>query len=290
MIRTMAGALALLLVAAPAAAQEIKTSTVAVVNDAGRSVPMTVMARPGKQRGIIYFSHGALSAPAKYAAMTEGWARAGYAVVAPLHADSSDWVGEKPAREAQTPWRLDDMRLARKHAPALLKSIGVSASRLPRIAAGHSFGALIAMLDPDPAVRVVIAFSPPGPVPGLTIPAVSKPMLTITGTADVLPMIAPTWQAHLAGHERAVGLSVACVGEGVDHYFGGVFGRPELPGPRQQAQFDVAMGQSLAMLAAYVPLYSRKDRKAAEKLFADQRCQSRGEAEVPAGDEPSDPY
>jgi dienelactone hydrolase len=233
------------------AAQEVRTATQSFANGEGRDVPITVTARPGKARGVIYFSHGALSAPAKYRAITDWWARSGYAVIAPLHADSTDWTGAKPAREAQTPWRMADMALARSHGAALMKAVGSWGDRAPRFAAGHSFGALIAMLDPDPAVRAIIAFSPPGPVPGLTIPAVKRPLLTITGTADVLPMIAPKWEAHLAGHEAATGTAVACVGAGVDHYFGGIFGRPELPGPRQQDQFDTAMAQAFRFMEAY---------------------------------------
>jgi dienelactone hydrolase len=264
----------LLLVAAPAAAQEVRTATRAFAGEGGREVPITIAAQAGRAKGLIFFSHGALSAPAKYRAMTDWWARSGYAVIAPLHADSTDWSGAKPAREAQTAWRLADMALARTHAPALLKAVGASGERAPRFAAGHSFGAFIAMLDPDPAVRAVIAFSPPGPVPGLTIPAVTKPLLTITGTADVLPTIAPKWEAHLAGHEAALGVAVACVGAGVDHYFGGIFGRPELPGPRQQQAFDAAMAQAFRFMDAYRSWLGNSGRM--QRVLAAQGCRVRG--------------
>lgn len=262
------------LVASPVAAQGVTSATLAVDNGAGRIVPITIVAIPGRARGIIYFSHGALSAPAKYRAMTEWWAKGGYVVIAPLHADSTDWTGVKPAREQQTEWRLSDMQLARSETPRLMRAINVRGERAPRIAAGHSFGALIAMLDPDPKVRAVIAFSPPGPVPGLTIPAVSKPMLTITGTADVLPMIAPKWEAHLAGHDKATGIAVACVGERVDHYFGGIFGRPELTGPRQQEQFDTAMAQSFRFIRAFAPAINVHG--GALRALAAQGCRVRG--------------
>lgn len=266
--------LALAIMATPVTAQEVRSATLTAENGAGRSVPITIIARPGKARGVIYFSHGALSAPAKYRAMTEWWAKSGYAVIAPLHGDSSDWTGPKPAREQQTEWRLHDMRLARGAETRLMDAVGARAVRAPRLAAGHSFGALIAMLDPDPKVRAIIAFSPPGPVPGLTIPVVSKPMLTITGTADVLPMIAPKWEAHLAGHDKAAGVAIACVGTGVDHYFGGVFGRPELPGPRQQEQFDAAMAQSFRFIRAFAPTMNLPG--GAIKSLRGQGCRVRG--------------
>jgi dienelactone hydrolase len=266
--------LAVVLAAQPLAAQEVRTATIIADNGTGRNVPITISAQPGRARGVIYFSHGALSAPAKYGAMTNWWAANGYIVISPLHADSTDWTGVKPARDKQTDWRLADMRLARTQEARLMQAVGAQGARSPRIAAGHSFGALIAMLDPDPKVRAIIAFSPPGPVPGLTIPVVSKPMLTITGTADVLPMIAPRWEAHLAGHDQATGVAIACIGQGVDHYFGGVFGRPELPGPRQQEQFDTAMAQSFRFLRSYAPAMSL--HRSAAKTLADQGCRVRG--------------
>ena len=265
----------LFLAAMPAAGQDVRIHTIAADNGAGRSVPITIVARSGKARGVIYFSHGALSAPAKYSAITHWWARSGYAVIAPLHADSTDWTGSKPARSDQTEWRLADMRLARQHTAMLLKAVRVRADRAPVVAAGHSYGALVAMLDRDPNVRAIIAFSPPGALPGLSVPVVTRPLLTITGTADVLPMIAPTWQAHLAGHDNAAGLAIACVGEGVDHYFGGIFGRPELPGPRQQEQFDTAMGQSFRFIAAFAPSFGAASGTIAS--LTGQGCRVRGQ-------------
>lgn len=227
-------------IAMPARA-ELQIVTASFEDGAGRSVPLTLVARSGQARGVILFSHGALSSPAKNRAITDRWAELGFAVIAPLHADSTDWTGLKPAREQQTDWRLSDMRLARAKLPELAARAGIRLDAAPGIAAGHSFGALIAMLDDAPETVAIIAFSPPGPLPGLAIPVVRKPMLTITGTADVLPMIAPQWQAHLHAHERAQGPAIAYVARQADHYFGGIFGRPELPGPRQQGQFDEAM-------------------------------------------------
>jgi dienelactone hydrolase len=244
---------ALLSCLAMPARAELRSVEASVDNGAGRLVPLTLVARPGAAHGVILFSHGALSSPAKNRAIIDRWADSGFVVIAPLHADSTDWTGAKPTREQQTEWRLADMQLARAQLPQLAAGAGISLDAAPVIAAGHSFGALIAMLDADPATVAVIGFSPPGPLPGLSIPVVRKPLLTITGTADVLPMIAPQWQAHLHGHEQAEGPALAYVATGADHYFGGVFGRPELPGPRQQAQFDEAMQVTALFLAAYAP-------------------------------------
>lgn len=210
-------------------------------NGTGRAVPISVWATAGKARGVILFSHGAFSSPAKYDEIARRWAEAGYLVVAPLHADSSDWTGIKPEFKDQIAWRLADMKLAYAQLNGLAAKARVRIKGVKIVAAGHSFGALIALMDSDPRMTSIIAFSPPGSIPGVTIPAVSKPLLTITGTADTNPMMAPTWQAHLAAHRAATGPAWAYVGEGADHYFGGLFGRPELPGPKAMAPFADAM-------------------------------------------------
>jgi dienelactone hydrolase len=237
----------LLLLSAPATAKDVRFHK-AFDNGTGRLVPMTVTAKAGKAKGVIMFSHGGFSSPAKYAAIMDHWAAAGYFVVAPLHADSSDWTGIKPELVDQIKWRLADMKLAYTQMDTLAKKAGVNIKRARFVSAGHSFGGLIALLDSDPRVTSVIAFSPPGPFPGITIPATAKPLLTITGTTDILPMIAPTWQAHLAAHNIATGGAWAYVGEGADHYYGGIFGRPELPGPKATASFEEAIRLTLRFL------------------------------------------
>jgi dienelactone hydrolase len=239
---------ALLLILAVPAAAKVTRLEQAFDNGAGRTVPITVWAKSGKAKGVIIFSHGAFSSPTKYAEITQRWAEAGYMVIAPLHADSSDWTGIKPEQKDQTAWRLADMKLAYAQLDGLADSAGAVINGAKFIAAGHSFGALIAMLDGDPRVNAIIAFSPPGPLPGLAVPTVSKPMLTITGTADTNPMMAPTWEAHLAAHRAATGPAWAYIGDSVDHYFGGAFGRPELPGPKALAAFEDAMAATLRFL------------------------------------------
>jgi dienelactone hydrolase len=230
----------LLLFSGPAMAKVVRFHQV-FDNGTGRLVPMTVTAKVGKAKGVIMFSHGGFSSPAKYTAIMDRWAEAGYFVVAPLHADSSDWIGTKPDQKDQITWRLADMKLAYAKLDTLAKKAGVNIKRARFVSAGHSFGGLIALLDSDPRVASIIAFSPPGPFPGIIIPATAKPLLTVTGTTDILPMIAPTWQAHLAAHDIATSGAWAYIGEGADHYYGGIFGRPELPGPKATASFEEAI-------------------------------------------------
>jgi dienelactone hydrolase len=228
-----------------------------------RKIPVTIMVPTGVPvRGVILFSHGAMSNPGKYAALTERWAAAGYAVIAPLHADSEAWTGVKPTQLQSTAWRLNDMKAGFASLDAFGSAAGMSLAGKPIIVAGHSFGALIAELQDDPRVKAVIAYSPPGPIPGFAVPMVKKPMLTVTGTADILPMIAPKWDAHLAAHKIATGRAFAYVGKGANHYFGNIIGRTEYPGPPQDEPFSEALDLSQLFLRAY----GEGDKAAARKL------------------------
>ncbi|PXA84216.1 hypothetical protein DMC18_24045, partial [Caulobacter sp. D5] len=61
-----------------------------------RTVGLAVARPAGPARAAVSFSHGAFSAPGKYAALLEGWAARCLLVAAPLHVDSTD----HPQREA----------------------------------------------------------------------------------------------------------------------------------------------------------------------------------------------
>jgi hypothetical protein len=259
-------AILLLCIATPATAKTI-TATVSSAGD--RQVPVTIITPDrGKVKGIILFSHGALSSPAKYSELTTPWSTRGFAIIAPLHADSADWAGTKPAMADQTAWRMADMAAVIADLPGFGRKAGFTPGKLPLIAAGHSFGALIAMSISDPNIVSVLAFSPPGPLPGITLPVVSKPMFTVTGTADAHPMIAPKWEAHLTAHQQSTGLAWAYVGKDADHYFGGIYCRPELPGPKQWEPYREALGLSETFLDASLRMNRNgKGPKLLEKAF-----------------------
>jgi pimeloyl-ACP methyl ester carboxylesterase len=214
----------------------------------GRQVPLRVWQPAGKPRSLIAFSHGANSRADKYDRLYERLAAAGHKIVAPTHADSPDHPGGgKIARETGIPMRLADMR-----------AILATADDAPAIAAGHSYGALIAQMlggagpTPPAPVKAVIAWSPPGPFPpAITADSwksLARPQLVVTGTADTLPMMAPTWDVHRVSFDMAPGPSVLFVGDGVDHYFGNIICRPERPDAPQTAQFDDAVAVTLAFL------------------------------------------
>lgn len=234
----------------------------------GRSIAITEWRPNGRKRGTILFSHGALSAPQLYEAVIGTWVADGWHVLAPLHVDS-----EQHPRTREFPglasWkaRIEDMR-------ALSAHVG----KRPWVAAGHSYGGLVALtmggaaaVPPpgitgalsDANVRAVVAFSPPAPVPVLcTAEGYAKlavPALIQTGTADNPPAgpgLAPvpgSWKGHLAPYDAAApgGNRYGLVLEGVDHYFGGLICRYEVPGPQQVARLEDAKRISTQFLRAF---------------------------------------
>jgi pimeloyl-ACP methyl ester carboxylesterase len=249
-----------------------------------RTVAVTVWRAIAQRRGVIAFSHGARSAPHKYDALIASWTAVGYDVFAPLHVDSTDHPDTaKFPGLASWPARIEDMR-------ALARHFGDR----NYVAAGHSYGALVALalggaeaVQPegvkgplrDPRVQAVIAFSPPGPSPVLIERAgyakLAVPALIQTGTNDVppgTPAGPDAWRVHLAAFEAATpsGDRYALVLDGADHYFGNIICRPELPGPAQRMQFD----QAAALSALFLRAYGLRDKKALVAL--DRRISESG--------------
>ena len=226
----------------------------------GRDVRIYQWLAAKKRRGAILFSHGASSAPWKYAPLVESWAAAGYDVFAPLHVDSTDHPDTK-SFPGFASWkaRIEDVHLLAETIPG--KSY---------IAAGHSYGALVALTlggaaptrpqgyaGPmnDPRVQLVLAYSPPGAIPGLIdatgFAALAVPALIQTGNKDIPPGSGDEgWKQHLEAYHAAKsgGNRYAQTLDGVDHYFGGLICRPELPGPKQSAQMRETIQTSLLFI------------------------------------------
>lgn len=251
-----------------------------VASPEGRIVPLTIYApQTAGTYPLIAFSHGAFAAPDRYAAMLEPLAAAGFIVIAPMHIDSEDYPRlegepERPAHPVTWSTRNADFTLALdppQSVRELLEQHGLTLDPERRIALGHSYGGLIAQLrggaralEPDgsqidrtdPAVDAVVAWSPPGVTPGLITAegwaSLVAPSLTITGTADVLPGFIDDWQAHKASYDNAPpGARALWVGEGIDHYFGGVFGRVKPVSEREQRLFERALATTLHFIESH---------------------------------------
>ncbi len=225
-------------------------------------MPITVWAASGTPRGLILFSHGAASAPWKYTPLLQPWAAAGFTIYAPLHVDSTDHPDHATFTAMQSwPTRLLDLR-----------ALSDFVHHAPYVAAGHSYGALVALTlgGATPAAppgvaaplrdrnaRAVVAFSPPGPTPGLITSSgyatLAVPALIETGDKDI-PALVPhgDWRVHLAAFDAAPGPDVyGLVLPGVDHYFGNIICRPDRPDAPQAPQFARAVAISTLFLRAY---------------------------------------
>ncbi len=246
----------------------------------GRKSSISQWPAKGRKRGTILFSHGAFSAPRFYTELYAAWTAAGFEVLAPLHVDSREHP-ETAKYPAMASWkaRIEDMR-------ALSAHVGKS-----YVAAGHSYGGLVALTltgaTPTPPeglalplrdskAKAAIAFSPPGPMPGLIsnegYASIAAPAFIQTGTRDVppgppgVPVDPEGWRGHLAPYEAAAtgGDRYALVLDGVDHYFGGAICRPDVPGPQQLSQLAEAARLSTLFLRGF----GLADRKSLAALNA----------------------
>ena len=239
----------------------------------GRDVPLTLMmpATAG-QYPMIAFSHGAFASPTRYRAMLEPIAAAGYIVIAPMHVDSEEFDrDDKPSRDETWLTRNEDFELSLNPPAEVLAELsgaGFQVDTTRVIAMGHSYGALIAQLaggalavEPDggsisrtdDSIDAVVGWSPPGPMPGFMKPegwnTLADPSLTITGTADVMPGFIDDWTVHKASFDNApAGARELWVGEGIDHYFGGIFGREKPASDNDKVLFARAMATTLEFM------------------------------------------
>lgn len=243
----------------------------------GREVRISECKPRGKAKALVLFSHGAASSPRFYEGVFAPWVAAGFHVMAPLHVDSLEHPRTKEFPGLAS-WkaRIEDMRVLSAH-------IG----QRPWIAAGHSYGGLVALTMGGAAavvpaglsgplsdlnVRAVVAFSPPAPIPALCTAqgyaALAVPALIQTGTKDIVPGITTTdgegWRGHMVPFEAAAagGHRYGLVLDGVDHYFGGAICRYDLPGPKRIEQ----LADAARISALFVDAFGRGDRRARRRL------------------------
>jgi hypothetical protein len=224
-----------------------------------REVELAVW-RPTAAKGVVVFSHAAGATPAAYEGLAKAWTAAGFLVVAPLHVDSLSHPRHADyTLQTAFPLRLEDFAAAAAWSAK-------AAPGLPRAAAGHSYGSLVAMMQGgalesmiparDPATKAVVAFSSPGVIPGLIGPAayakLDVPLLALTGDKDVVPGFVPDWHDHLRAFETSpTGEKHAWIGAGVDHMYGGaILGAGK--DPAQTAAFAQAQALSTVFLRATV--------------------------------------
>lgn len=271
------GAAAMLAPSARAASRGIQPERRFMLTGPGdRTIQISEWMPQGAARAVVLFSHGAGSSPRFYEALFPAWQAAGFHILAPLHVDSAEHPRTKDFPGLAS-WkaRLEDMHVLARH-------IG----ERPRVAAGHSYGGLVAltmggaaavpptgMTGPlsDARCQAVVALSPPAPIPVLCTAEgyaqTAVPALIQTGTLDIVPGITSTdaegWRGHLVPYEAAApgGHRYGLVLDGVDHYFGGTICRYDLPGPAQRDQLATAARISELFIAAFASGDKRARRK-----------------------------
>ena len=236
-----------LAVAQASAAPQVTTYDL-TLDDTGRAVPVRVFAPADGclDCTLVIFSHGANASYGRYDVLLKDWAARGFVVAAPQHVDSE----EHPRRDA---FKSADGRLLRMRDYALVDA--AFAPSAPRqvaslsfsgtvVAAGHSYGALIAQIAGGARIarpdgdfernwrrpKAVIAISPPPAISGFTSlegwSHVSVPQLVVTGTTDQMPGFVDDWRQHLDSYAASrPGLGFALVFEGMDHNFNGAYCR-----------------------------------------------------------------
>lgn len=252
------------------AAESAKSKTIAITTAKGRSVPLEILHPDGLGKyPLVVFSHGAFASPNRYHALLKPIAAAGYVVLAPRHLDSADWVrADKPGQAAVWESRGEDIVLMlseNAQIKADMASVGIEVDYENIAAVGHSYGALIAQiaggarpipptsLSRNPSLKAVVAYSPPGVTPYLIDKNgwsdMAMPSLTITGTADILPGFIDEWQVHKDSHDLAPpGKRWLWVGEGVNHYFGGMIGREKPASEQSRKLFVRALATTITFL------------------------------------------
>lgn len=254
-------------------ALDVSSSEHVLTHPDGRQTQVTLWqpTSPGRYP-LMVFAHGAYAAPERYEALLGPLSAMGFVVLAPLHIDSELLASDPPPPPDEV-WRTrkEDVQALLGAPPELLAFLNPGVELTPdKIAAGHSYGAFGAQVaagaaavnDPPgqvaPGVRAVVTFSPPGLVPGFIDAAawdqLVRPQLLLTGNADILPGFMEDWRNHAAAFEKApAGDQWLWVGEGVDHYFGNVFGRLQREAPDQRPQFEQALAVTQRFLAEYLP-------------------------------------
>lgn len=239
----------------------------------GHEFPVTIFA-PGRSGTfpLIVFSTGAFSSPDRYLNMLQPIAEAGYIILAPTHLDA-EILALDPKPQSESVWTTRNDEIAHLAAAAdpvvaRLKRRGftIDANRIAIM--GHSYGALIAQIgagaiatEPDGSrpnrkienVAALVAYSPPGPLAKMIDAkgwsTIDVPSLTVTGTADILPGFIDDWRLHKAAYEATPkGARWLWVGDDVDHYFDGLFGRGGSIRPEIAKRFDHAIATTIQFL------------------------------------------
>ena len=246
----------------------------------------------GNRLPVVLFSHGAYSSKDEYNLILDFWAAHGYVVIAPTHRDSTS-LGV--ARGSNDPrrfvWRLDDMALLSAQLEQLAAKVPALAGRVDLtkvVAAGHSFGGLIAQtlggatyFDPaagktvsrhDARIKAVIIFSGAGRLPPLLraedFATLLVPTLVTVGTEDLKQSAISGYRWRREPYDLIPAENrYLLVLQGADHYLGGLVCRDDLPHAAQGPQWLSLFNEvTLAFMDAALQRDSSAPRRLAQLL------------------------
>ncbi len=228
---------------------------------------------------VIVFSHGSLCGFTQYNRLTSRWASRGYITIMPCHLDAleAEAPAGPPDLQKLLTSRVRDMSFVLDALGELSDQIGVSDlfDEQKIVAAGHSFGALTAIIKLGLALRpgeylldgdvrddrfcAGINMSGVGPLPPMTDDAfdhLTAPLLVTGGTLDegnvgagpVFP-----WEWRMSAYTLApAGDKYSLVLNDGDHYLGGLIARDDRGGAADPDGVDILAAVTTAFLDAYV--------------------------------------
>lgn len=276
--------------------QSARAVRTALVSDAvvltsaqdGRAVPVRVVYPDGEERApLILFSHGMFSSNRLYMPILEYWAARGYIVVAPDHLDANR--GWQPRSnddvEVLTTSRTSDLALVMDSLPAIVAAVPALAGRIPPppyVAAGHSVGTYVAMLQgglqtrnpntkaviaaPDARIGWVVMSSDPGKMAlmpedlwlGSTVPTFMATGTEDFGTSGKGRRASEYTMERLSGDTAVPGSHIQVLIKDADHYYGGLVHRAGKNTPPDHE----ALGLFLSLSTAFLDAEVRDDAKA----------------------------
>jgi hypothetical protein len=277
---------------------DVKIIEELAVNDPvqDRPIPLRILYPDGEGPfPLVVYSSGAFCLPQLYDLVTAHWASHGYVVIVPNHLDSPNTP--KPTVEQYPlmfPSRIREMTFVLDELDVITERAGIAGIvDTGRVAAaGHSFGAVIAMTKiglnltesttrdwgdaADPRFQAAVLMSAPGQ--GASAPAgmdvvadnaydgLNKPLMATGGTKDVGrvdpgDMTPGEWRT-LVYRLAPTGDKYAVITEGSDHYHGGLICNAKRGGdPDPEGVAIVA-----AMTTLFLDAYLKEDPAALEYL------------------------
>ena len=229
---------------------------------------------------LVVFSSGAFCFPQMYDLVTGHWASHGYIVVVPNHIDSPNNANKPRPDQFDDffPLRTRDLTFVAEEIDTIRAAAGMTAQpdKTKVAAAGHSFGALIALikigmgLQPelrdswadtyDERFLAAVVLSAPGPGMPEIAPdgyaEIRRPFMTTGGTKDIGRVdpgeYTPAEWRTLAFTLGPPGDKYAVITEGSDHYMGGLICNPDRGGEPDHESVQIVAAMTTSFLDAYI--------------------------------------